>query len=92
MGRTALTHHALNVALQAPFLALPVLATSILSATANGYFYIAWVVAGFVFVVPGHLTMALYAAGARAPESFARRLRLTLGLSVVVAVGENVAL
>jgi O-antigen/teichoic acid export membrane protein len=87
LGRAALAHHALNLALQAPYLLLPLIATTFLSTTVNAYFYIAWVLAGFVYIGPGHLATALYAAVARAPEELVGKLRFTLGLGLVVSVG-----
>ncbi len=70
-------------------LALPVLVTALLSATTNAYFYIAWMVAGFVYVVPSALTMAVYAVGARDPQALAQRLRFSCLLSVVLGTLAN---
>ncbi len=89
LGRAALAHHALNLALQAPYLVLPIVATTLLSATA--YFYIAWVLAGFVFIGPGHLATALYAAAARTPAALASKVRFTLGLGLLVSIAANAA-
>jgi O-antigen/teichoic acid export membrane protein len=83
MGRPAFEHYALNLALQAPFLAIPVAVTATLSAATNAYFYTAWMMAGFVYVGPYALTTALYAVGARAPALLAHKLRFTLGLSLL---------
>lgn len=88
----ALGHHALNLTLQAPTLALPLVVTASLSATANAHFYVAWMIAGFVFVGPGSLTTVLYAVGAAAPEVLASKIRVTLGLSVLIGTGAIVAL
>src|SRR5699024_11067773 len=49
LGRAALGHHALNLALQVPGLTLPVLVTIVLSATANAHFYVAWMVVSLLF-------------------------------------------
>jgi len=92
LGRAALSHHALNLALQAPFLLLPLIATTFLSATTNAYFYIAWVLSGFVFIGPGHLATALYAAAARTPTALAGKVRFTLGLGLLVSVGAIIAI
>jgi O-antigen/teichoic acid export membrane protein len=92
LGRAALSHHALNLALQAPFLLLPLIATTFLSATTNAYFYIAWVLSGFVFIGPGHLATALYAAAARTPTALAGKVRFTLGLGLLVSVCAIVAI
>jgi O-antigen/teichoic acid export membrane protein len=81
LGRAALGHHAINIALQTPAYALPLVVTALLSVTANSYFYTAWLVANVLFIGPFALATALFAAGARAPGEFAHRTRLTLGLS-----------
>ena len=92
LGRTAIVHHFLNIALQIPNLALPVLVPVLLSATANAHFYAAWMIASFVFVGPLALTTALYAASAANQDAVARQVRHTLGLSLVVGIAANVAL
>lgn len=89
LGRAALGHHALNLALQGPLLALPVVVTALLSATVNAYFYIAWMIVGFVYVIPAALTMAVYAVGARDPQALARKIRFTFFVSVVLGTLAN---
>jgi O-antigen/teichoic acid export membrane protein len=88
----ALGHHALNLALQLPALALPVLVTTILSATLNAGFYISWLLLHLVFAVPYTLTTVLYAAGVADQAAFAHKIRLTLGLAVVLGVLSNIVL
>lgn len=83
LGRAALGHHALNMALKAPGLALPIVVTVLLSATMNASFYVAWMIANFAFVVPGALTTVLYAVGAADPSMLARKTRFTLRLSML---------
>jgi O-antigen/teichoic acid export membrane protein len=90
--RTALSHHALNLTLQAPILILPLIVTARLSATANAHFYIAWMLAGFVFIGPSALTTVLYAVGAAEPAVIASKTRLTLGLSLCIGAGACVVL
>ncbi len=51
LGRSALQHHLLNLVFQAPVLALPVLVTMLISATMNGWFYIAFLLADVVYTV-----------------------------------------
>jgi O-antigen/teichoic acid export membrane protein len=77
----ALQHHMLNLTLQAPTLALPVLVTILLSATTNAWFYVAWTIASFVFAVPIALTTVLYATVSGRPAVLAHKTRLTLGLA-----------
>lgn len=92
LGSAAVANHALNLVLQVPLLALPVLVTVLLSATMNAYFYMAWMLASFVYVIPVALTMAIYAVGARAPAELAPRLRFTLGLATGLGFLANIIL
>lgn len=88
----ALRHHGLNLALQTPIFGLPVLVTALLSASTNAYFYVAWMMAGLVFAGPVALTTTLYAANAADTTTLARRLRLTLGLSLMLGLLANAVL
>jgi O-antigen/teichoic acid export membrane protein len=92
LGRTALAHHALNLTLQVPGLALPVLVTVELSATANAHFYVAWMVVSLLFVAPYALTTVLYAVSSAAPDVLAHKLRQTLALSYALGVLANLIL
>ena len=92
LGRTSLAHHGLNLALLAPGLLLPLMVTALLSATANAHFYVAWMVAAFVFVGPGSLTTVLYAVNAANPSALAHKIRFTLKLAFVLGVVENLGL
>ena len=82
LGGAALWHHAFNLALLAPGLLLPLLVTVLLSAEANAGFYLAWMLVGFVFVVPTALTTVLHAVGAADTQALARETRRTLALSL----------
>jgi O-antigen/teichoic acid export membrane protein len=92
LGRAALEHHALNLALQVPSLALPVMVTVLLSAALNAPFYVASMIAGFVVVGPLALTTALYAVGSADPTALAQKIRFTVGLAVAVGILANGAL
>jgi O-antigen/teichoic acid export membrane protein len=92
LGRTAVAHHALNVALNFSPMLLPVLVTAMLSATMNAYFYVAWMIAGVLYLGPATLTTVLYAVGVRDPATLASKIKLTLGLSVGGALAANVVL
>lgn len=92
MGWGALSHHALNLSLQGLGLILPLVVTAVLSTKLNASFYVAWMIAGFVFIGPRSLTTVLYAAAATAPESLAQKMRFTLWLSLVMGVGASAAL
>ena len=87
LGKTTLAHNWLNIAVQAPRLLIPVVVTAVVSASASGAFYAAWTILGFLFVLPTHLSTALFAAASANPSTMARKTRLTLRLSLVVGLG-----
>ncbi len=89
LGRAALQHHLLNLALAAPILILPVMVTVALSAQANAWFYMSWMIANFLFVVPGALTMVLHAINSAQQSMLRYKARVTLGLSFAVCIVVN---
>jgi O-antigen/teichoic acid export membrane protein len=86
LGRDAIVHHGMNLALQLPDLVLPLVVAVILSTTVNAYFYTAWLIAGFFFMSVHSLCLVLYASSASDPSSVARKMRFTLALSFAGAV------
>lgn len=92
LGPSALQHYALNMILQVPDLTLPLLVTVIISASANAGFYVAAMLANFVFVVSNSLTTALYATTATETTALGNRSRLTLGVALLVCCAANVVL
>jgi O-antigen/teichoic acid export membrane protein len=85
LGRTALVHHWLNLALDAPIRAMPVIVTVTLSPIINASFYIAWMIGGLLFFPVQSLTLVLYAVGSQSEDLLAEKTRLTLRLSLLVA-------
>ena len=85
-GFNALTHHSLNLALQAPGLALPVIVTILISAQSNAYFYTSWMIASFIFVGPIALATVLYAVGSTDTAQLAHKFRFTLKLSLIIGL------
>lgn len=92
LGGLAMSHHAFNLALKAPSMALPVMVVALLSAQANAAFYIASMIAGFLYAVPGSLTTVLYAVCADGPALLGQKVRLTLGVSVALCAGAALVL
>lgn len=87
IGRPALLHHALNLALKTPTLLLPVLVVGLVSAGANAAFYIAFMLATFVYMVSISLTTVLYATAATgSPEDVATQFRMTMRISLASAL------
>ena len=88
----ALGHHALNLALQLPGLALPVIVTALLSPALNASFYMSWLTLHMVFAIPYTLTTVLYAVGAADRAGFAQKLRMTLGLALGLGLVSNLVM
>lgn len=86
LWRSAFGHHAYNLAFTVPSFALPLIVVGILSVTANAGFYVAFMIAGFTYVIPNALTKVLFAVGSLEPEALAARIRLTLGLSLAACL------
>jgi O-antigen/teichoic acid export membrane protein len=84
LSRGLLKHHALNLAVQTPSLALPLVVASVLSVTSAAYFYAAWMMAGFAAIASTSLGITLYATSSRSPSRLAHSMRLTLGVSFLV--------
>jgi O-antigen/teichoic acid export membrane protein len=86
LRRLALSHHILNLSLQAVQFMMPVIVTVMLSAEVNASFYVAWLVSSTLFIVPTSLTQALYAVSASDVSLLAQKIRFTLRASLVGVV------
>jgi O-antigen/teichoic acid export membrane protein len=88
-----LPNHFVSLAILAPGLVLSILVTELLSPSANAYWYIAWMLAGIVFVVPSSNGLALFAEITNHPERRRQRslqsirTSLLFGLPVAVCLG-----
>lgn len=89
LGGIALRHHMLNLILQVPTLAFPVLVTILLSVTVNAWFYVSWTISSFVSAVPFALATVLYATNSAQPATLAYKTRTTLALSLATCVLAN---
>jgi O-antigen/teichoic acid export membrane protein len=92
LGKTALAHNWLNLAIAVPYSLIPVLVTVLVSPSANAAFYVAWMLSGFVYIIPQHLSTVLFAVAANDPQVIARKLRFTLKVSVLVGLPASVVL
>jgi O-antigen/teichoic acid export membrane protein len=92
LGRTAVAHSWLNLAITVPRSLIPVLVTVIVSPSANAAFYAAWTLSGFLYIVPTHLSTVLFAVASADPQIIARKLRFTLGLSALLGLAGMVVL
>jgi O-antigen/teichoic acid export membrane protein len=86
LGRTAMAHNWLNLAITMPVSLTPVLVTVIVSPSANAAFYVATMIINFLFIVPSHLATVLFAVVAGEPSVVARKLRFALRLSYLVGL------
>ena len=89
---SALAHHLFNLAAKTPDLLIPVLVVVIVSPAANASFYMAWMIAGFVFTVPWSLSTMVYAIGSGEAARLAERFRFTVGLSIGFGLLANLVL
>ncbi len=83
LGMASIQHHSLNLILQAPSQLLPLLVTILLSAKMNAWFYIASMIANFVFSLSFSLTTVLHAANAAQVTTLTQKTRLTAGLAAL---------
>ena len=86
LGKTAMAHNWLNLAMTMPFYLLPVLVTVIVSPSANAAFYIASMLTTFLFIVPAHLSTVLFALVAADPGVVAGKLRFALRVSFLIGI------
>lgn len=92
LGKAAMAHNWLNLAMVMPFYALPVLVTVIVSPSANAAFYVAAMLTTFLFIVPAHLATVLFAVAAGDPGAIARKLRFALRVSFIIGIPGMAAL
>jgi O-antigen/teichoic acid export membrane protein len=85
-GGALTAHHSLNVVDYAPGLVLPIVVTTVLSPELNASFYLSWLIANLMFLVPSHLATMLYAVGSRAPAEVPSKLRFTMAVSAAAGV------
>jgi len=85
LGRLALSHHALNVSIQAALQLLPVLVTILVSAQQNARFNAAIMLAGFVFALPYAVSVGLFAAARGKESEVVSRMRLTIPFGLAVS-------
>jgi len=86
LGKTALAHNWLNLAMAVPVLLMPVIVTATVSASANAAYYVAWMMAYFLYSIPTNLSTVLFAIAAADPEVIAEKLRFSLRLSFVLGI------
>jgi O-antigen/teichoic acid export membrane protein len=86
LGRTTLAHNWLNLSIAIRQSIIPVLVAVVISPSANAAFYAAWMLAGFLAVVPAHLSTVLFAVTSADEDAVADKIRFTLRLSFVIGI------
>lgn len=92
LGKAAISHNWLNLAMAAPTSMIPVLVTIAVSPSANAVFYAAWMLANFLYLIPLNLSTVLFAVAVADPPAAAKKIRFTLRLSIAIGVPGMIAL
>jgi O-antigen/teichoic acid export membrane protein len=92
LGRASIQHHGLNLVLQAPTQLLPLMVTVLLSAKMNAWFYIASMIATFIFSLTLSLTAVLHATNAAQITTLTQKTRLTFSLALASSVSMGVVI
>ncbi|MEM6527503.1 MAG: cellulose biosynthesis cyclic di-GMP-binding regulatory protein BcsB, partial [Chloroflexota bacterium] len=85
-------HYIINIALSSPGFAMPVVVTLLIGVEVNAAFYVAWMLANFVFLVPHALTLVLYSVASDSEKVgvYGDRARLTMALSFAAGIAAMV--
>jgi O-antigen/teichoic acid export membrane protein len=86
LSKVVMAHNWLNLAIATPPKLIPVLVILVVSPSANAAFYIAFMLASFLFMVPLHLSTVLFAIASASPELIAEKLRFVLRLSLIIGL------
>jgi O-antigen/teichoic acid export membrane protein len=77
-----LPNHFVSLVMIGPGLIISILVAELLSPTLNAYWYVAWMLAGIVFVVPSSNGLALFAEVANHPERLRQGIRQCIRTSL----------
>jgi O-antigen/teichoic acid export membrane protein len=86
MRRSAASHAVVNLALETADLAMPIIVVTILSPTDNAGFYIAWLVVGFLVMVPFSLSSVAYAISSADADRIEGQFRFTFTVSLALGL------
>jgi len=89
--RYANVNYAGQLAVQGPFMLLPLLVAIEVPSALNGSFYVAWSIAGVIFIVPQVIGQALLVEGGRAGSRMESQARVAVLLGGGFAVAAVVA-
>ena len=86
LTKVVMAHNWLNLAIATPPKLIPVLVILVVSPSANAAFYVAFMLASFLFMVPLHLSTVLFAIASASPELIAEKLRFVLRVSLIIGL------
>jgi hypothetical protein len=86
LGKVTLAHNWLNLSITVPVKLIPVLVVVVVSPASNAAYYIAAMLASFLFMVPLHLSTVLFAIASAEPEKIGEKLRFVLRMSLLIGV------
>jgi O-antigen/teichoic acid export membrane protein len=86
LGKVTLSHNWLNLAIATPVKLIPVLVVVVVSPSSNAAYYVASMLASFLFMVPMHLSTVLFAIASAAPEMISEKLRFVLRMSLIIGL------
>ena len=92
LGKTVMAHNWLNLSVGLPYSLIPVLVAIVVSPSASGAFYIAWMLSSFLYAIPAALSTVLFAVASSNPKALARKLRFTLSVSLLIGLPGMAAL
>jgi O-antigen/teichoic acid export membrane protein len=92
MVKTGLANHTLTLTERVPGLVLPIVVTELLSPKANAYWYVIWMSAWVVFIVPASVGVALFAEGSHRPETMSGATSHAMRTSLIFGGGGAVIL
>jgi O-antigen/teichoic acid export membrane protein len=86
LGRHAIDHNVLNLALFVPRACLPLVVAAVLSTRATAAFYAAWMVLTVLAMIPGHMATTLFTVTSADRAALRGKIRMALQVSLGVGV------
>ena len=82
----AVNHNWLNLAMATPSRIIPIVVTVVVGGDKGAVFYVAWMIAALLFMVPVHLGTVLFALASASPQLVAEKLRFVLRVSLLIGL------
>src|SRR5487761_1695510 len=82
----AINHNWLNLAVATPGRIIPIVVTVVVGGSGGGVFYVVWMIASLLFMVPVHLGTVLFALASASPQLVAEKLRFVLRVSLLIGL------